>query len=71
VSPPGREVSRRGFLAALKPQNVARAVADGLARVHVAGEAPEAAPDPPQWRGGLERVLEQMNDLSGIEEGSS
>jgi ferredoxin-type protein NapG len=31
-------------------------------------EAPMAAPDLPQWRDGLERVLEQMDDLSGIEE---
>jgi ferredoxin-type protein NapG len=31
-------------------------------------EAPESAPDLPQWRGSLDRVLEQMDDLTGIEE---
>jgi len=30
--------------------------------------APEAAPDLPQWRGGLEKVLEEMENLTGIEE---
>jgi ferredoxin-type protein NapG len=30
--------------------------------------APETAPDIPQWEGSLDRVLESMNDLSGIEE---
>ncbi|MCP4007702.1 MAG: ferredoxin-type protein NapG [bacterium] len=30
-------------------------------------KAPETAPDLPQWENSLERVLEQMDDLSGIE----
>jgi ferredoxin-type protein NapG len=31
-------------------------------------EAPESAPDLPQWRNNMDRVLEEMDDLSGIEE---
>lgn len=30
--------------------------------------APEHAPELPQWEGSLDRVLEQLDDLSGIEE---
>ena len=30
--------------------------------------APEGPPEVPEWDRGLERVLDAMNDLSGIEE---
>jgi ferredoxin-type protein NapG len=30
--------------------------------------APEGSPDVPDWEGNLDRVVEEMNDLSGIEE---
>ena len=33
-----------------------------------ASEIPETAPEVPDWECSLERVLEQMNDLTGIEE---
>jgi hypothetical protein len=70
VSPPAKQISRRGLFAALKPRNLGLALAEGLAWTDLSREvtAPEAAPDLPEWRDGLDRVLEQMNDLSGIEE---
>ena len=43
MSPPVKDVSRRGFLAALKPQNLALAAAGGLAWVHFSGEARASA----------------------------
>jgi hypothetical protein len=75
VSGAPKQVSRRGLLLALDPRNFARASQDsrrGLGSTRTepgAGDpASELTGGDPHWRDGLEQVLAQMNDLSGIEE---
>jgi hypothetical protein len=65
------EVSRRELLTrAFRPRDAALATTSGLdeAESRRALAAPETAPEVPDWEGNLDRVLESLNDLSGIQE---
>ncbi len=58
----GSDVNRRGFLTgAFRGRDLAPVASEGLV-------APQTAPVIPEWDDNLQSVLEQMDDLSGIEE---
>ncbi len=67
----GMDVRRRDFLTGVfRPRNLALACFgwnedDGISSDFT---APTRAPEIPEWKGGMDRILEQMDDLTGIEE---
>jgi hypothetical protein len=69
------DVRRRDFLTgALRPRNLVRACTGAFAWTHLveearmSGDLAAPAPETPEWQDGMDSVLEQLNDWTGIED---